>query len=136
MRVCREPLAGEALVGDRLLAEHLARNDVAITAVSNPDTRNRLGLRDTSTLHPDIDGVQRLTRGHEQSVPLGTAKTDVSAHLRQANEADRRAVGSNDLHSGTSASPYVALHVTPYAISSGDVIGPRNRQLHVTPTIR
>ena len=82
MRVCREPLAGDALVGDHLLAEHLARNDVAISDVSNHDTRNRLGLRDTSTLHSDIDGVQRLTRGHEQSVPLGTAKTDVSAHLR------------------------------------------------------
>ena len=46
----------------------------------------------------DIDGVERLARGHEQPVALAAAEADVGADLRQPDLADARAVGREDVH--------------------------------------
>src|SRR5437764_1748385 len=44
----------------------------------------------------DIEGVDRLARGHEQAVALRAAETHVGAALGQQDTADHRAVGRED----------------------------------------
>src|SRR5664279_442029 len=45
----------------------------------------------------DIDRVQRLARRHEQAVALLAAEAEIGAGLGQADLADARAVGCEDL---------------------------------------
>src|SRR5689334_20064048 len=51
-------------------------------------TQDPLGL--------DIEGVDRLARGHEQAVALLATETHVGAALGQQDAADHRAVGRED----------------------------------------
>src|SRR5262249_52333961 len=44
-------------------------------------------------LGAEVDGIERLARGHEQPVALGSSKADIAAHLGQADAADQFAFG-------------------------------------------
>src|SRR5262249_6525834 len=48
------------------------------------------------SLRAQIDGIERLARGHEQPVAFGTAKANIAAHLGQANATDQFAFGCPD----------------------------------------
>src|ERR1019366_5629731 len=53
--------------------------------------RWRNGSARSCPLRAEIHGVERLARGHEQAVALGTAEADVATHLGQADAADELA---------------------------------------------
>src|SRR5215831_12979121 len=78
-------------------------------------TQDPLGL--------DIEGVDRLARGHEQAVALLATETHVGAALGQQDAADHRAVGRVDgdpvlrLAAGPGA-PEVAIRVDPQAVAA------------------
>ena len=71
----------------------------------------------------DIEGVDRLARGHEQAVALRAAETHVGAALGQQDAADHRAVGCEDGDPvlGLAASPgapEVAVRVDPETVAA------------------
>src|ERR1700722_19770260 len=51
----------------------------------------RLGSARGGTLGVDEDRVDRLARGHEQPIALGSAEADVGAHFGQTNPPDQLA---------------------------------------------
>jgi hypothetical protein len=71
----------------------------------------------------DIEGVDRLARGHEQAVALRAAETHIGAALGQQDAADHRAVGRVDgdpvlgLAAGPGA-PDVAVRVDTKAVAA------------------
>jgi hypothetical protein len=54
--------------------------------------RWRNGSARSRALRRGIHGVERLARGHEKAVALGTAEAGVAAHLGQPNPIDQLAV--------------------------------------------
>src|SRR5262249_53819276 len=50
------------------------------------------GLARSCALGVDVEGVERLTRRHEQPIALWTAEADVGADFRQSNAADQLSV--------------------------------------------
>src|SRR5215510_15057543 len=87
-------------------------------------------LREVRALRLDVDGVERLARGHEQPVAARPAEADVGARLRQANHADPRAVGSDHLNAWPRASPDVAVDVAAEAVGSRGLARSGNVELH------
>src|SRR5258706_3742620 len=81
----------------------------------------RTSLREMSALCFDVDRVERLAGGHEQTVAARAAEADVGAGLGQADHADARAVGGDDLDAGPRAAPDVAVHIR------ADAVGGRRR---------
>src|SRR5215475_16138437 len=78
-------------------------------------TQDPLGL--------DIEGVDRLARGHEQAVALLAAETHVGAALGEQNAADHRAVGRVDgdpvlARAAGPGAPDVTVRVDPQAIAA------------------
>jgi len=80
----------------------------------------------------DVHAVQRLARGHEQSIAAGATETDVGACLGKADHADAIAVGRKDLHSRARAGPDVAVGVAADAIRRRWRAGAGNVELHET----
>src|SRR6476620_3419130 len=78
----------------------------------------------------DVDGVQRLTSGHEESVSPRPAETDVRAGLGKANHTDALAVGCDHLDSRPCASPDVSVHIAADAVSGGRCTGSGNVELN------
>src|SRR5262245_55745318 len=75
------------------------------------------------SLRVDVEGVQRLAPGHEQTIALGAAKAQVAADLRQPDTADELAFGRPHGHAavaeGTAAiarHPDVAVDVAAHTI--------------------
>src|SRR4051812_49046622 len=70
----------------------------------------------------DVNGVERLARGHEKPIPTRTAEADIAANLRKNNLANALAVRGKDVNavitiahpSGTH--PDVAVGVTTNAV--------------------
>src|SRR5262249_56255899 len=78
-------------------------------------TQDPLGL--------DIEGIDRLARGHEQAVALQATETHVGTALGQQDAADHRAVGRVDGNpvlrlAARPGAPEVAIRVDPQAVAA------------------
>jgi len=73
-----------------------------------------------------IHRVQRLAGGHEQAIAARASEADIGAVFRQADHADRLAGGCDDLHSGGSAGPHIAIDIAT------DAVGCAALELHET----
>src|SRR6266849_1570383 len=85
--------------------------------------RWRNGSARSCALRGGIHGVERLARGHEQAVALGTAEADVAAHLGQADAAEELAVRRPYRHAaiahgtaGIARAPDIAVDVAAHAV--------------------
>src|SRR5262249_55085633 len=69
----------------------------------------------------DVERVERLARGHEQSVALDAAEAEVGAALGQQEAADQLPVGSDDRPpvqalAAAPPAPEIAVGVAAYAV--------------------
>ena len=89
---------------DRTAREHTAKSRERAGAAISPFPggaglgssvlKGRIHLRALArrcSLRGRVDGIERLARGHEQAIALGTAEADVAADLGQADAADELA---------------------------------------------
>src|SRR5437879_6358639 len=89
---------------------------------------SKQGLRASArpcALRGRVHRVERLARGHEQAVALGTAEADVAAHFRRADAAEQLAARRPHRHTviadgaaGIAGGPDVAVDITAYAVGS------------------
>src|SRR5690242_13820718 len=81
------------------------------------------GLRNMRPLCFHVDGIKRLTAGHEETIAFCAAEADITANLRQENLANARPVRCEDLHSIVAfadparADPDISVHVGADAVS-------------------
>src|SRR5262249_32171387 len=86
---------------------------------------SRLRSAGRRSLRVHVYGVERLARGHEQAIALGTAEADVAADLGQADAPDQfalrrpyRDAAVADRATGVARRPYVAEDVAAHAVGS------------------
>src|SRR5215211_9190437 len=73
-----------------------------------------MDVNDSRDVRPgrlDVHGIERLTRGHEQTISSYATETHVRAGFGQPNQTDPIAVGCDHLHARTRARPDVSVDV-------------------------
>src|SRR5688572_8432656 len=78
----------------------------------------------------DIDRIQRLAGGHEQTVSAWPTKADIRADFRQADHANAIAIRRKHLHAGSCAGPDVPVGITSHTVGGRRRARTRNVELH------
>src|SRR6516165_2996494 len=90
--------------------------------------------RNMGAFSTHIDGIERLTGGHEKSIPLFAAETEVGADLRQQDHSDSFSVRGENVHAiiafahPSSRRPEIPIDIDANAIGAAKL----SVQLHRT----
>src|SRR5437879_1257463 len=100
-----------------------SRQDRARLSGGSEPTLPERASRDVRAARLDIDRIERLARGHEQTVALGAAEAHVRADFRQQDLANARAIRREDMDAVVAVADPAGARPDVAVLIAADAVG-------------